>query len=63
LRERYAKEVARLRAEVERGERKLASEGFVARAPADVVAREREKLETYRRDLERTQRLLVEVQR
>lgn len=63
LRERYSKEVVRLRAEVERGERKLASEGFVARAPADVVAREREKLEGYRRDLERTERLLVEVGR
>ena len=62
LRERYAREVARLQAEVERGERKLASENFVSRAPADVVTREREKLESYRRDLERTQRLLVEVE-
>jgi len=61
LRERYSKELTRLRAEVERGEKKLASEGFVARAPADVVAKEREKLEAYRRDLERTERLLVEV--
>ncbi|MGH7683193.1 MAG: class I tRNA ligase family protein, partial [Vulcanimicrobiaceae bacterium] len=63
LRERYTRELARLRAEVERGEKKLASESFVARAPADVVAREREKLDAYRRDLERTERLLVEVGR
>ncbi len=61
LRERYTKEVTRLRAEVERGEKKLASESFVSRAPADVVAKEREKLDGYRRDLERTERLLVEV--
>ncbi|MBV8601468.1 MAG: valine--tRNA ligase [Candidatus Eremiobacteraeota bacterium] len=61
LRERYAKELSRLRAEVERGEKKLSSESFVARAPADVVAKEREKLEAYRRELERTERLLVEV--
>ncbi|MBV8074460.1 MAG: class I tRNA ligase family protein, partial [Candidatus Eremiobacteraeota bacterium] len=61
LRERYSKELTRLRAEVERGEKKLASESFVARAPADVVAKEREKLEGYRRELERTERLLVEV--
>jgi valyl-tRNA synthetase len=63
LRERYVKEVARLRQEVERGERKLASESFVTRAPADVVEREREKLEGYRRELERTERLLLEVTR
>ena len=61
LRERYSKELTRLRAEVERGEKKLASESFVSRAPADVVAKEREKLDGYRRDLERTERLLVEV--
>jgi valyl-tRNA synthetase len=42
----------RLRAEIERAERKLANEGFVAKAPDDVVAAEREKLERYRRELE-----------
>jgi valyl-tRNA synthetase len=41
-----------LRAEVERGERKLANEGFVAKAPEEVVAEEREKLEGYRAELE-----------
>ncbi|MBV8150971.1 MAG: class I tRNA ligase family protein, partial [Candidatus Eremiobacteraeota bacterium] len=61
LRERYAKELARLRGEVERGEKKLASRDFVERAPAAVVAKEREKLEGYRRDLERTEHLLVEL--
>jgi valyl-tRNA synthetase len=41
-----------LRAEVERGERKLANEGFVAKAPAEVVEEERGKLEGYRAELE-----------
>ncbi len=41
-----------LRSEVERGERKLANEGFVAKAPAEVVEAEREKLEVYRAELE-----------
>jgi valyl-tRNA synthetase len=43
---------AKLRSEVERGEKKLANEGFVAKAPADVVDAERVKLEAYRSELE-----------
>jgi valyl-tRNA synthetase len=42
----------RLQAEVARGEKMLANERFVASAPADVVAAEREKLERYRRELD-----------
>jgi valyl-tRNA synthetase len=42
----------RLRGEVARGEKMLANERFVANAPADVVAKEREKLERYRRELD-----------
>ena len=42
----------KLRAEVERAEGKLANEGFVAKAPADVVDSEREKLEASRAELE-----------
>ncbi|HEY8313027.1 MAG TPA: valine--tRNA ligase [Candidatus Baltobacteraceae bacterium] len=53
LAERYRKDVARLLAEVERGEKKLANANFVANAKPDVVAKEREKLETYRSDLAR----------
>jgi valyl-tRNA synthetase len=51
-RERIEERRAQLRSEVERGERKLANEGFVAKAPPDVVAEEREKLEGYRAELE-----------
>jgi valyl-tRNA synthetase len=42
----------KLRAEVQRGEGKLSNQGFVAKAPADVVDAEREKLAAYRAELE-----------
>ena len=41
-----------LRSEVSRAEGKLGNEKFVARAPAEVVDEEREKLERYRAELE-----------
>ncbi len=43
---------AKLQAETERAERKLANEGFVAKAPAEVVQAEREKLARLRAELE-----------
>ena len=42
----------RSRQEIERSERKLANHGFVEKAPPEVVAAEREKLERLRRELE-----------
>ncbi len=60
LRERYEKERAHLRAEVERGEKKLGNAQFVAHAKADVVEKEREKLERYRSELERVERAMSE---
>ncbi len=42
----------KLRAEVARAEGKLSNDGFVAKAPADVVDAEREKLEAYKSELE-----------
>jgi valyl-tRNA synthetase len=39
--------------EIDRSERKLASKGFVEKAPAEVVEDERRKLAQYRRELER----------
>jgi valyl-tRNA synthetase len=59
LRERYTREVARLESEVARSEKKLANDAFVAKASADVVAGEREKLGEYRRELERTRAALA----
>jgi valyl-tRNA synthetase len=52
-RARIEKRREQLRAEVERAERKLANEGFVAKAPANVVEEERRKLDEYREALRR----------
>jgi valyl-tRNA synthetase len=61
LAERYKKEATRLRAEVQRGESKLANERFVANANPAVVEKEREKLEGYRAELARVQAALEEM--
>lgn len=53
LLERYQKDAARLRSEVERGEKKLANPQFVAKAAPDVIAKEREKLRGYQDELAR----------
>jgi valyl-tRNA synthetase len=47
-----AAEIERLRKEIERGERVLANEKFVANAKPEVVEAEREKLARYRRELD-----------
>ena len=57
--ERYRKDVARLRSEVERGEKKLGNAQFIAKADSDVVAKEREKLEAYRSELGRAEAALA----
>ncbi len=52
IRARISERRAKLRSEVERGERKLSNEGFTAKAPAEVVAEEREKLAAYKAELD-----------
>src|SRR5581483_6138156 len=49
---RLAARRAKLEAEIERAERKLGNQGFVDKAPAEVVAAEREKLARLRAELE-----------
>jgi valyl-tRNA synthetase len=52
IRARIEERREKLRAEVRRGEGKLANDGFIAKAPADVVDAERAKLEAYKAELE-----------
>ncbi|HZV77141.1 MAG TPA: valine--tRNA ligase [Candidatus Babeliales bacterium] len=61
LAERYRKQAAQLRSEIDRGEKKLRNEAFVARADARVVAKEREKLEGYRGELARVEAALAKL--
>ncbi|GAB4435596.1 MAG: valine--tRNA ligase [Chloroflexi bacterium OHK40] len=60
-RARVAKELEIAEADVARREAKLANESFVARAPASVVQREREGLETARATVERLRARLAEL--
>lgn len=58
--ERLGKEKKKLESEVARGEKKLGNEGFVSKAPENVIAMEREKLENYRIKLAKvTERLAI----
>jgi valyl-tRNA synthetase len=46
-RERIAREISRIEGEIVKAEKKLATESFVARAPAQVVAQERGRLQDF----------------
>ncbi len=59
---RLNKEVAALRAEVQRGEKKLGNPGFMNKAPAEVVAKEREKLADWQLKLSRVEARIAELQ-
>jgi len=52
-RRRMEKDLATARAEAEQAQRKLANESFLARAPAEVVAKTRDRLEAARADIDR----------
>lgn len=61
LRERFERESVKLRDEVARSEKKLSAANFAEKAPPDVVAREREKLEQYKRELGQVEEALAEL--
>jgi len=52
---RLAKEITRLEGEIVKAQSKLGNEGFVARAPAAVVAQERARLEEFGQTVVRLQ--------
>jgi valyl-tRNA synthetase len=52
---RLAKEVDKLRKELERGEAKLGNDSFISKAPEQVVAKERERVEGMRASLSQLQ--------
>jgi valyl-tRNA synthetase len=60
---RLEKEVARLTAEVAKAEGKLGNGSFVQRAPAAVVAQERERLAGFRATLEKVETQLGKLKR
>jgi len=61
-RERLVKERGRLEGEIARLDAKLSNEGFTAKAPAEVVAAERVKLETAEEALEKVLARLTQIE-
>ena len=59
---RTKKELESAEKELKRAENKLANEGFISKAPAEVVEKERQKVESYTATVQRLKDLLQEMQ-
>ncbi|MDH2927438.1 valine--tRNA ligase [Lonepinella koalarum] len=59
---RLAKEIEKLNGEVARIEAKLSNEAFVAKAPEQVIAKEREKMQGYREGIEKLELQRKEIE-
>jgi valyl-tRNA synthetase len=62
-RERLSKEIARLEGEITKANAKLSNESFVARAPAQVVAQEKERLLSFGATLDKLREQFAKLQK